>query len=112
MQKSGEGCRVVSSSAKLAKSEDATGGFAADDDDHDHFNDNDDDDDDDDGDGGDNLLQSWRKVKMQLDGSLLMMMIMIISTTTTTTTTMMMVMVAIIFCKVGEKWRCNWRARC
>ena len=100
MQKSGEGCRVVSSSAKLAKSEDATGGFAADDDDHDHFNDNDDDDDDDDGDGGDNLLQSWRKVEMKLEGSLLMM-IMIISTTTTTT--MMMVVVAIICCKIGEK---------
>ena len=52
----------MSFSAKLAKSEDATGGFAADDD-HDHIND--DDDDDDDG-GGDNLLQSWRKVKMQV----------------------------------------------
>ena len=51
----------MSSSAKLAKSEDATGGFA-DDDDHDHFNDEDDDDD---GGGGDNLLQNWRKVKMQ-----------------------------------------------
>ena len=55
----------MSFSAKLAKSEDATGGFAADDD-HDHFNnDDDDDDDDDDGGGGDNLLQSWRKLKMQ-----------------------------------------------
>ena len=65
VQKSSEGYRIVSSSAKLAKSEDATGGFA-DDDDHDHFNDDDDeDDDDDDGGGGDNLLQSWRKVKMQ-----------------------------------------------
>ena len=65
VQKSSEGCRIVSFSAKLAKSEDATGGFA-DDDDHDHFNDDDDeDDDDDDGGGGDNLLQSWRKVKMQ-----------------------------------------------
>ena len=62
VQKSSEGCRFVSFSAKLAKSEDATGGFAADDD-HDHIND--DDDDDDDG-GGDNLLQSWRKVKMQV----------------------------------------------
>ena len=51
----------MSFSAKLAKSEDATGGFAADDD-HDHFNDEDDDDD---GGGGDNLLQSWGKVKMQ-----------------------------------------------
>ena len=64
VQKSSEGCRIVSFSAKLAKSEDATGGFAADDD-HDHFNDDDDDDDDDDGGGGDNLLQSWRKVKTQ-----------------------------------------------
>ena len=54
----------MSFSAKLAKSEDATGRFAADDD-HDHFNDDDDDDDDDGGGGGDNLLQSWRKVKMQ-----------------------------------------------
>ena len=52
----------MSSSAKLAKSEDATGQFAADDD-HDRFNDDDEDDDDDS--GGDNLLQSWRKVKMQ-----------------------------------------------
>ena len=43
----------MSSSAKLAKSEDATGGFAAaDDDDHD-------DDDDDNGGGADNLLHSW-----------------------------------------------------
>ena len=64
MQKSSEGCRIESFSAKLAKSEDATRRFAADDD-HDHFNDDDDDDDDDGGGGGDNLLQSWRKVKMQ-----------------------------------------------